>query len=77
MEIIKARRYSSFNTFMREQRKVDTPVGDLARDMSYDKNFPKVRTKSQLLRYLNDLNACSGALRAAGDAWSEFEKAKQ
>jgi uncharacterized protein YozE (UPF0346 family) len=60
-----------FYTWLREQRKRDDPIGDLARDAMADKNFPQAlnRVRSHLL----NAGACSEALVAFNEARKEFQ----
>lgn len=50
------------------------PVGDLARDMEDDNEFPRDGKKAQVRGYLNRCGACSGCMEAFEEAWSEYER---
>ncbi len=55
-------------------RRKDTPLGDLARDMEMDPNFPKdATTKEEILAYLNGRFACTGAVKTFEKAWKIYE----
>lgn len=49
------------------------PVGDLARDMKGDKQFPHDGDKATIQEYLEDCGACSGCMDAFEEAWAEYE----
>jgi hypothetical protein len=66
----------TFTRFLRRQRRREDPVGDLARDWIADVGRGKPRGAYKLpalLRYLEDRNACQGALDAAEHAWREWQ----
>ena len=55
-------------------RRKDTPLGDLARDMEMDPQFPKNATnKEEILDYLKGRYACAGAVKALVRAWGIYE----
>ena len=41
----------------------NNPIGDLARDINQDQNFPNHSNSIKLLRYLRKIGACDNALR--------------
>ena len=47
------------------------PVGDLARDMKEDSEFPRNGGKKKILQYLEACHACSGCMDAFDEAWAE------
>jgi len=62
---------TGFRNWLSRQKKLESPVGDLARDASQDRHFPhKVETIERLLDYLNKQGACDGAIAAAHTAWT-------
>lgn len=53
----------------------DSPRGDLAYDIKYDKTFPRgCASREQILEYLNSRNACDGAIKAFESTWSNYCK---
>lgn len=52
----------------------ESPIGDLARDIGYDKKFPKSNSKSHILNYLKGRNACDGAIEAFTRSWDFFQR---
>jgi uncharacterized protein YozE (UPF0346 family) len=53
------------------------PINDLANDIKSDSEFPAtIKTKKQLINYLERRNACSGAIEAAHEAWMLYLKRK-
>jgi hypothetical protein len=61
----------TFRQFLYSQRKRDDPIGDLARDAIQDRYAPW-RTVGQFLLYLEEVNACQGAIEAARQATREW-----
>lgn len=57
-------------------RKVDSPEGDFARDMEFDKNFPKfVKDGYEIKWYLKyTMNACDEAIEVFEDLWREYKE---
>lgn len=51
---------------------VNSPRGDFASDMAGDFSFPKVAHHDVIERYLNQIGACDGAVRAFESLWSEY-----
>ena len=65
--------HRSFAAWLRNQRRRDDPVGDLARDAAADRHWPKAaKSLPRLLDYLAGRWACPGAVEACRRAWAEF-----
>ena len=65
--------HRSFAAWLRNQRRRDDPVGDLARDAAADRHWPKAaKSLPRLLDYLAGRGACPGAVEACRRAWAEF-----
>ena len=72
MSMIK-NQHRSFAAWLRNQRRRDDPVGDLARDAAADRHWPKAaKSLPRLLDYLAGRGACPGAVEACRRAWAEF-----
>lgn len=55
--------------------RTDAPIGDLARDVSSDPNFPKGENRLRKLHsYLKWNNACKEALDTLCYAWKEYKR---
>ena len=52
----------------------DSPKGDFANDVARDFEFPTVARRDVILRYLSRQGACSGAIQAFEELWSEYER---
>lgn len=52
----------------------DTPVGDLARDIKDDKNFPNTYDYSEMIGYLKYKGACKEARKAFREAFNIYSK---
>ena len=58
---------------IKKHLKTKGPIGDLARDIKDDKDFPKKCNDGQKIKdYLYDCGACQGCLDAFSDAWKEY-----
>ena len=65
--------HRSFAAWLRNQRRRDDPVGDLARNAAADRHWPKAaRSLPRLLDYLAGRGACPGAVEACRRAWAKF-----
>lgn len=64
-------RRASFSRWLRRQRRRDDAVGDLARDVREDPDWPG-RTLRTMHNYLLDVGACDGANDALHAAWAEW-----
>lgn len=53
---------------------VDSPLGDFAKDMVHDKEFPILAEKGVIKKYLFWLGACSGAMEAFDELWRLYER---
>ena len=65
----------SFYKFMIENYiKDDSPMGDLARDMKSDRDFPRRSIcYTNIYYYLVKKNACDECLDSFHDAWKEYK----
>ena len=63
----------NFYTWMiKKHINTKAPVGDLARDMKEDREFPRDGNKEAVRRYLESCRACSGCMDAFERAFDEF-----
>jgi uncharacterized protein YozE (UPF0346 family) len=51
-----------FNTWLKEFKDVDRPIGDLAKDILGDKNFPNTSDHDAILSYLESHGAIPDAI---------------
>lgn len=64
----------TFTGWLSKQRHRDDPVGDLARDVRRDPTWPRrAQTLRTFERYLDNRDACLGAMKALKRAWSEYQ----
>jgi uncharacterized protein YozE (UPF0346 family) len=69
---------ATFYAWVRSQRGRDDAVGDLARDVMRDRNFPREANDYDALYFhLYEMGACPAALRAFDRAWEEFQRARR
>lgn len=65
---------SGFSKWLKGRRHEDTAIGDLARDMLRDADWPKrAKTYSTYRKHLEDTGACDNALKTLARAWELFE----
>lgn len=56
---------------------IDSPLGDLARDMASDKYFPRLSNdREEILRYVENMASFDGPIRAFKILWKRYEKFK-
>lgn len=68
----------SFRTWLRQFRRDETALGDLARDVLADPDWP--RGPGSLARYeahLEDAGACNAAVSALREAWARYEQERR
>lgn len=53
---------------------MNSPLGDFAKDMVHDKEFPILAEKGVIETYLFRLGACSGAVEAFDELWRLYER---
>lgn len=64
----------SFHSWLKKRHEQDNAIGDLARDVMQDPNFPK-RTKNgeKVVDYIKSCGGCILAIRTVEDAWNKYE----
>jgi uncharacterized protein YozE (UPF0346 family) len=62
----------TFKQFLCGKRKENSPIGDLARDVRDDPNFPKYRKGKDYIAYLESKNASYEAIQAFKEAWLRY-----
>lgn len=68
----------TFNQFTKQSVIQDTPVGDLAKDILRDSDFPKTKSDTEIYSYLKSKTASDPIVKEALDAfWSEYLDTKQ
>ncbi|UKY48506.1 YozE family protein [Streptomyces inhibens] len=67
---------SDFRAWLLRHVDEQSPIGDLARDVRDDDEWPDGEPKSFELynEYLDSMSACDGALDALEDAWSRYDE---
>ena len=64
-----------FNSWLLHQQTRDDPVGDFAREVSYDTERP--RTINAWRTHLHQCGACEGAKRSLEEAWNEYKSLRK
>lgn len=72
----RAKSRSRFYRWLEKQAKRDDPVGDLAYDITHDKDFPVEALLRQTRSYLKSKWVSEAVLDALAQAWHEFSAAK-
>ncbi len=62
----------SFRVWTRQFIDDNNAIGDLARDIDDDSNFPKKNDYNTLLNYLKDRNACDNAIQTLKESWYQY-----
>lgn len=63
-----------YRWMMKKHLDTKAPVGDLARDMEDDKEFPYDGSLDEILEYLEGKGACFGCMDACMEAWKQYER---
>jgi uncharacterized protein YozE (UPF0346 family) len=63
----------SFTTWLKRRKDQRNAIGDLARDVSLDPNWPSRSGKKGQLAYLEECNAIPAAIETFERAWAEYE----
>lgn len=63
-----------YTWMMKKHINTKAPVGDLARDMKDDREFPHDGDKETIQGYLESCGACSGCMDAFERAWKKYER---
>lgn len=62
----------TFKEWIAKYEKQNKPIGDLARDIARDKEFPDTNDCEKVLGYLHENHACDGAIDAFKSAWRRY-----
>lgn len=62
----------SFKDWILRHKEENSPLGDLATDISNDSNFPDTDSKEAIETYLNDCGASDNALNSFTAAWNYY-----
>ncbi len=63
----------SFTDWLKRHSNRDSPLGDLARDMSRDKSWPTYNSLDEYRSYLRFQNAYYGAIETLNRAWKRYK----
>lgn len=63
----------TFKNFMACFREVDLPIGDLARDMQDDPDFPESKSAAEIRMHLEQSGACDAALETFDNAFKYYQ----
>ena len=66
-----------FKTWCRHQTDRQDAVGDIARDIVRDENWPKIRSITRAVIYLSEYGADGTAIKACYAAWRGYEAQKE
>lgn len=63
----------TFTDWLSRHVKRDSPLGDLARDVSNDREFPTSNSKEDIESHLRRNNACCEAIDTFSRAWTSYQ----
>jgi uncharacterized protein YozE (UPF0346 family) len=63
----------SFTAWLKTQTDRDSGIGDLARDVANDPNWPSRRNQAGQLAYLEECGAIPAAIEMFENAWVRYE----
>ena len=63
---------SFYSWIVKKHINTKAPVGDLAKDMKADSDFPRRAGKKKIIEYLESCYACEGCMDAFEEAWGEY-----
>lgn len=63
-----------FKEWIMQFEKDNSPIGDLAKDIKQDEQFPYTKDYKSILNYLESQNACDGAIKAFKHAFRIYSK---
>ncbi|RST04603.1 hypothetical protein EF910_16500 [Streptomyces sp. WAC07149] len=66
-------KHQSFTTWLKTHRKDDSAIGDLARDVSADPDWPSRRGLSGQIAYLEERGAIPAAIDTLERAWEAYD----
>lgn len=64
----------SFAKWLMQFVEENSPLGDLARDVAKDKNFPRSRRYETIYSYLEDGGASDACMIVFEEAWENFDR---
>ena len=63
----------SFAKWLMQFAEENSPLGDLARDVAKDKNFPRSRRYETIYSYLEDGDASDACMNVFEEVWEKFD----
>ena len=64
----------SYKTWIKNYENLNTPLGDLARDVVVDDNFPKSTSRKRILEYLTKSRAIDAAIEEFIKSWPQYKR---
>ena len=64
----------SFAKWLIQFAEENSTLGDLARDVAKDKNFPRSRRYETICSYLEDSGASDACMNVFEEAWEKFDR---
>ena len=61
-----------FIQWLKKQVDRNGPIGDLAGDLMHDVKARRFKSYTRFITYLEEINACDGAIEACKEAYKEF-----
>jgi uncharacterized protein YozE (UPF0346 family) len=68
----------SFRAWLRQFRREESAIGDLARDALADQEWPRgPGSLNKYLGHLEDVGACDAAIDTLHEAWARYERERE
>jgi hypothetical protein len=67
----------AFRAYIRDAAIADTPAGGFIADAKQDARLPEAKSWAELRDYLKERHVGRAAIKAALDAWREFDAARE
>ncbi|WP_422122942.1 YozE family protein [Planococcus sp. X10-3] len=67
----------TFKQWLLKFNEVDLPIGDAAREVAADPNFPETKSYKEIFNYLEDARASDGWMRTYKEAFKFYSDTTQ
>jgi len=64
----------SYKTWIKNYESLNTPLGDLSRDIGIDRNFPISKSQKCIIEYLNISRAIDAVIHEFNKSWVQYKR---